>query len=390
MPSTGINGVVQEAIFCHTPADTSYLSSATFEQVHAMSFLYWACKEPEVVSLLEVAEAACDRARTVVDQGIDWRIIEIYAPDSHLLHETVRLLLQNRLVSAAVVGEPLSPDDLFIAYEWHRKLVVARSELGIIEKIGGRVWRVGEFSHRDLSIFQPIEATESDEPGTFGVKQVSVAEVMRDPAAYYGHLADSEVGGANALFAAGVEAARTRGLSRDQVIVGKPEALGFSIESGTSSVAAWRQRRVISVGAFGFALPNWQEVVGMFEEFDRQHVDHDRLAAQVEQWRVQGLSFGLAVLLRGLEDPPVVIPMGSVYQQPTMGSFSQNLATAQAHQVTVGAGASVPLVLPAWCLNPTFSSPHGPMIATPLVASGVGGSQSDVWAGIRRRYGGKP
>src|SRR5882757_5798531 len=76
----------------------------------------------------------------------------------------------------------------------------------------------------------------------------------------------------------------------------------------------------------------------------------------------------------GEHDPEKRVPvLGKVSQvpkafrcrglQPAMGT--QNLAVAQAHQVTVGVGASVPLVLPAWCLNPTFSLPHGPMTSHP-------------------------
>ena len=340
-----------------------------------MSRLYWACDELRVAGLLDVA-TSLDRVAKVIGRGNGWPVIEIQDPDWRLLRETACLILQRQLISAAVVGDALSPDELFIAAEWGRRLVVARSELSIIGEIVSWVRHESDFQPRDLSIFQVVESAEPQELVPLAVNPVSAAAVLRDPIAYYGPLADPRVGGANALFAAGLEAARERGLSDDQVLVGEPEALGFSVDLGHSSIVAWRQKGVIAASAFGFSLQDWQEVVAKVEGFRPDHLDHDGLAAQVEQWVQQDFRFGLAVLLRGLKDPPVVIPMGSVYQQPAMGSRSQNLAVAQPHQVTVGVGASLPLVLPAWCLNPTFSPPHGPMTATPLVVLGAGGSQA--------------
>lgn len=110
---------------------------------------------------------------------------------------------------------------------------------------------------------------------------------------------------------------------------------------------------------------------------------------QAEGWRAKGYAFAVAIALIGLEDPPVVIPVGSVYQQPQINTPVQNLAAAAGVTVAVPAGAIVPIVLPAFCLNHSFGPPSGPLAPTSLVFSAAGGTQQDVWSGIERRNRGR-
>ena len=114
-------------------------------------------------------------------------------------------------------------------------------------------------------------------------------------------------------------------------------------------------------------------------------IDH---RAKVAAWREEGFAFGIGLVLRGLQDPPVVIPVGSVYQQPVMGSAMQNLAVGQAARVFVAAGATVPLILPAWCLNRSLAPPSGPVAPTVLIAMSARGSQSEMWSRIEVRHRG--
>jgi hypothetical protein len=222
-----------------------------------------------------------------------------------------------------------------------------------------------------------------------GSRQISVEAVHANPAIYYGDFADPDVGGANVLFAAGIETARARKLGEDQVLVGGPEDFGFDVDKSSESVVSWRKKRIIAVEAVGFGLGDWQTALAQWEGFRGPALNKRDVEQSIADWQSSGLQFGLAVLLHGLEDPPVVIPMGAIYQQPSLGSTNQNLAVAKSNTSLVGAGATVPLVLPAWCLNPTFSPPNGPMFPTPLVASSASGSQQGVWSSIRTRYQGQ-
>lgn len=311
-----------------------------------MSQLYWACREPTVAALLDLA-ASFGRAAKIAGKGNSQPVIEIDDPDAHLLRETARLILLHQLIGAAVVKGPLASSELFIAAEWMGKLVVARTELGLVEPIGSWLRHDRDFAPRDLVIFNLVEGAEPEDLGPIDAKPVAVAAILENPSAYYGRFADPNVGGANALFAAGVEAANHRGLPDGQVLVGTPETFGFSVDSGGSSVVSWTTKGFIAVRAFGFSLGQWEEVVGEIEGFGPDDLDRGTLAQQVERWSRQDLRFGLAIMLRGEEDPPVVIPMGSVYQNPAMGSKVQNLAVAQAHQVTVGLARACP-----WCCRP--------------------------------------
>src|SRR5262249_28895828 len=154
-----------------------------------------------------------------------------------------------------------------------------------------------------------------------------------------------------------------------------------------SSVVSWRKKGVIAVEAVGFGVGS-EDALGDLFERHQVPLNLSDLSRTTAGWNAEGLFFGVGIILRGLEDPPITIPVGSVYQQPLGAGSIQNLAVAKPASPIVGAGATVPLILPAWCLNPTFSSPNGPLNPTPLVAASASGSQHAVWAGIRSRWRG--
>ena len=126
-----------------------------------MGYLYWACKELRVSRLLQRAKSF-DRIGKIVGKGTGWAVIQIQDADGNVIRESVRLISRQELVSAALVGEPLSSDELFIATEWRQRFVVGRTELGAITELGG-LERETDFPPRDLSIFRVFGDIEPDE-----------------------------------------------------------------------------------------------------------------------------------------------------------------------------------------------------------------------------------
>lgn len=362
-----------------------------------MSHLYWSFHRQESDNLLRhLREFGREFETAGVANGLS--VIHFREPDDVVLKETARLIARKQLKSAALVSAPLLPENLYVAAEWWHRFVFAESESAAAERLGPWLRRLDDYRLPDLIIFEVREGDVVDSPdvdeieglGEIAARPVSISAVRADPGKYYGRLASPDTGGANALFAAGREAADLRGLGPDTVLVGAPGVFGFDVDEGETSVVAWRRNGVIAVQAFGFRLPMRSDEARYWEGFPQGLFEQKAITSEIADWERSGISFGLAVVLHGLDDPPVVIPMGSVYQQPVMGSRIQNLAVAQASKHMVSAGSSVPLVLPAWCLNPTFSPPNGPMVPTPLVATGASGTQAAVWNDVRRRYRGTP
>ncbi len=339
-----------------------------------MTKLYWTCNEDRFEELLPKLEAY--RFRPSTEDIPD--LFELDDPSSEIVFKTLSLIRRGDLRTAGIFGEPLSPPELWIAREWWRKLVADEAGASGLPELGppGHRHQTGD---RTVLVFEL-----SQFEGPFGARRASAHDVRENLSAYYGDLADPEMGGAVALFAAGEEAARANRLSPDEILVGGPEAFGFSRDQGSESTIAWRRKGVIAVHAVGFGLNDWDPALGLLADHQAEARGYESLA---REWRAAGYSFGLAIVLKGLQDPPVVIPMGSVYQQPAVGSGYQNLAAAQSANVMVAAGATVPVIVPAYCLNPSFSPPSGPMAPTPLVYGAASGDQSAVWDGIRRRYG---
>ena len=261
-----------------------------------------------------------------------------------------------------------------------------------MESVLNRLRPEGEHSERNLVIFGLGEKVvpppeEAADVFTEDEEVVVGAHVREHPYKYYGDLADPLTGGASALYAAGIEAAQARHLPDDRIVVASPEALGFGLDTGKNSVVAWIKKSTIAIEAIGFCRNSIMEAAHFFTNHQID-VDRDDLERKLDAWRKEELDLAVGLVLRGLQDPPVVIPVGSVYQQPSIGSQKQNLAIAKPARPMVAAGATVPLVLPAWCLNPTFSPPNGPLVPTPLISTSAGGTQQAVWRRIDDRYRG--
>lgn len=338
-----------------------------------MTELYWACSEADVEPLTGLLPdgRSSDRAGSSNHLGL----IQVSAPQAAVLRLTFELLAAKKISSAALLSAPLAPDDLWIAREWSNRMVVATDEVPKIEALADRLSEEGKYDDREFIIF----ALRRPAPD-----RVAAHEVRERPSEFYGDLADPAVGGANVLYAAGREAAEQRGWHGD-VVAGAPEDFGFVRDSGLESIVAWRRQAVIEAHAVGFGLESDDELAALFAAHELEF-DEDAFRAKAVGWLNQGLRFGVGVVLIGLQDPPVVVPVGSVFQQPVIGSSMQNLAVAQAANPVVAAGATVPLILPAWCLNPSFSPPSGPLAPTPLVLPAASGSQAQVWDDVRARY----
>lgn len=346
-----------------------------------MPQLYWSCFNNNLRHLQGLLHQD-----GVKFERIDEEILHIGELDHRVLRRTLSFIAERTLRSAALLRSTLEENQRFILFEWPECILV-QGELAASDLLSG-VQRVGEFSRFDLGIFRVRSDEDGSEIAEINAEEASRELVLANPEKYYGQFAFPEIGGANALFAAGVEAARLRGLGEDTVLVGDPEVFGFSINASVESIVHWRQENFIRVDAFGFSLSDWRASFRELGPSTYELLESDAIDGLVAGWLNEGIRFGLGVVLRGIDDPPVVIPMGSVFQQPSMGSGYQNLASASAGSYMVAAGATVPLVLPAWCLNPTFSPPNGPMMPTSLIAGAVQGSQDAVWDAVRRRYRG--
>jgi hypothetical protein len=357
-----------------------------------MRHLYWSCHPRELHAMLRhLRELGQEGASVGIANGL--QVIHVSDPNDHILDQTPSLIAEERLRSAALVAAPLSSHRLFVAAEWWRCFVFDTSQARTAERLSPRIRRVTDNKELDLVIFEVrrIDFNDiADKPdislGEIAATPISEAEVRANPEAYFGGFVSPTVGGANVLFAAGQEAAEIRGLGSGVVLVGNPETFGFTLDQGERSIVSWLRQGTIKIDAFGFALRDWQGVVGKLDIFQDSSSNISSATRQIEHWIHSDIAFGLALTLYGLDDPPVVIPMGSVYQQPVMGSRIQNLAVAQSGTYNVSENDTVPLVLPAWCLNPTFSPPNGPMMPTALLSVDVAGSQRTIWNSVRRRY----
>lgn len=357
-----------------------------------MSELYLYPAAGRAAALTAQLQASGWRPR-LAGEGNRIELVAVSAPDKSCLRFAAQLLRSEQVRSGGLFISELRADEVYLAAEWWGRFVI---DAPLVETAAaafdGLLTFEKAFAPRDLMIFAPLASGDEDDEdvdlGPIAARRESASVVLADPESFYGEFADPEIGGANALYAAGLEAAHERGLPAGEVLVGAPEAFGFERDPGEFSVVRWRRERVIAVHAAGFQLDDPSEVHRLFAAHEVGV--EDQLADQLRSWRGQGLSYGIAVVLEGLQDPPVIIPVGSVFQQPSMGSPVQTLAAANAASMMVAAGATVPIVLPAYCLNRTFQPPAGPVVATPLVAPSVAGSQSDVWSGVTRRYRGRP
>ena len=324
----------------------------------------------------------CGREANARGSGSDTSII----PDPRPSPEALQLGA-NPLVRRRVYG-PLFRDSFWSAVELRRHVAEERIKADRVESaLNPLRFGVGRFTFKPAAVRLHGEKVKlpPEMAGALTPRVRIGAHVRERPHKFYGNLADPLTGGANALYAAGVEVARARRLAGDRVVLASPEALGFKLDTGRLSVVAWQKTSAIAVEAVGFTLTRTAHLSTFFA--NRQiDVDRDDLERKFAAWRAEGLGFAVGLALRGLKETPVVIPVGSVYQQPSIGSWEQNLAIAKSEYLMVAAGATVSLVLPAWCLNRRFSPPSGPLAPTPLMTTAAGGTQQEVWERTDRRH----
>ena len=249
-----------------------------------MSQLYWACSQAAREGLLRLsAEHGYEASFVGLVREIP--VIAISGADPRALRLTADLLADMRIASAALTSQPLSEEELWRATEWQQCMAVEKNELGRMDAVSERLHVKRDQSHPHLTIFEvrriapsPDEVVPlvgAGEPAAFEVRRIApspdevvplvgagepAARVREDPQDYYGDLADPFIGGANALYAAGFEAARARDLPEDQILVASAQALGFRRDAGETSVAAWRKKSVIAADAVGFSLGSEAEV----------------------------------------------------------------------------------------------------------------------------------
>lgn len=270
-------------------------------------------------------------------------LVAVPNPDGRLLRFTAELLRAERLRSAGLFVQRLHPDELYIAAEWWGRMVVEADLVGQSDVFGGLLVLEKTYDPRSLSIsYDPrslsifkvapmdtdkVPFQELPDIGPIAAIQVPATEILNDPRRYYGEFVEEEVGGANALYAAGLEAAREQGLPEGQVLVGDPRAFGFDVDAGEESIVGWMRKGVISAEATGFGLGYWGEAQRLYTACG-QELDLRDLERRAEEWSHKGFRFGVAIILAGIQDPPVVIPTGAVFQQPSMGSPMQTLGIA--------------------------------------------------------------
>ena len=117
-----------------------------------MSQLYWACSDTVLEEVLHLL-AEHGRAAKVLGVGNQMPVIAVADPDPATLRLTAELLSQERITSAALTSKPLPEDELWVAAEWWRRIVVERSEVVRMEAISERLQPQGEHRGRGLVIF---------------------------------------------------------------------------------------------------------------------------------------------------------------------------------------------------------------------------------------------
>ncbi len=125
-----------------------------------MTFLYWS---------FEGGSQAEDLLLTrLYDIGVGTKVthhafpvILTIDPTIDALKLTVALLADGRLVSAALTDEVLSSENQWIAYEWHRRMVVKQSLLSMLQDLDG-LRHLADSKQHGLAIFEAARTVEPE------------------------------------------------------------------------------------------------------------------------------------------------------------------------------------------------------------------------------------
>lgn len=346
-----------------------------------MAFLYLNLHSSELDAHNSIRDAFADRARRI-ETGRDLPVFCILSATHDDIAVAVELLFKQMVRSVAYLEKELPFDQYWIVSEWKDAVVASSSLKSSLDLYLDQFGSVEPFSTEELIIFKlKDKAAHQRELDKKRGPIVPVSEVLENPGRFYSKEALSEYGGANALFAAGREAAKVRG--HDGVCIYSKEDLGYSRAPRENSIVHWVESEVIRAHCIGFSRMH-RQVEELFQKFDLD-LTQDVFSDQLNSFERYQTNMGVAIVLQGLQDPPVTIPVGSVFQQPKMNSPMQALGTAHSVTVTVAANAVVPVILPAFCLNQSLAPPDGPILPTTLVNHDIADTQQSVWAQIRDR-----
>ena len=165
-----------------------------------MAELYWSCAEGGTDKLLAVLLRHGHRPQLVGEINRT-PIFAISNPGSALVKLTAELLHDERIVSAALTARPLPPNELYLAIEWRRRMVVEKSEVAHMVAASEMLLAADGYPPRGLIIFKLRSFSQkSVDPDLRQGKEESIQSVLARREDYYGDLADPEVGGCQSAF----------------------------------------------------------------------------------------------------------------------------------------------------------------------------------------------
>lgn len=207
-----------------------------------MSSLYWSCADSSVEMVLaKLRYASHSQPSMARGNGL---CVAIENPDAALIAKTLPMIAEGLLTSGVLVERQLAADEIWIASEWSGRFLIEDALFDAAGLSTDEQSELAEVLDRHFRIlfaarFEP-ESESSDRihkealPG----EPIPRSIVLDDPARFYGDYADGWIGGANALYAAGLEAARARNLASDLIVLGGPEDFGFSRDTSEDGVNA--------------------------------------------------------------------------------------------------------------------------------------------------------
>lgn len=298
-------------------------------------------------------------------------------PTDEQLRGIIALLVAGEVVGIALLEELPPPQWRWLAYEYRSCVVTSVGLHPELLVAGG--WRADERGGY-LVWRSPADASEtSDQFGqhvlsaTPHMTEVSVELDLADQRVF-GPLAADQLGGSSALMA--LSGAHPAGRT---VVLRNLAALELDLLTEPDSIPTLTAGGAIQVSVVGASA----QTAGA--ALDLQSFTDAKAALRVWADADRTGDFFLVIQAFALVDPPVAIPPGHIFEQRSVNG-TQTLAAAAGASFVVAPGSPATVVVPAWCLNQSLSSPSGQLLRpTPLrVRYSAGTSQSAVWQDRRR------
>jgi hypothetical protein len=314
------------------------------------------------------------------------------------------LLLEQVVRSAAIFDRLPLPDRQWVAVEWAGKIVVSAALERAMQDIAEGWDRAGFFEPDGLAIYAPSarleravrgaafrEALDSSRAVTVPYDvPANLSDAVADES-WFGSLAVPGNGGVIGLLT--MSGAKGPGW----IALRNPAALNLEISPDLLHTASLIHGGELNVHAIGLSRNDRVPTA-----FIRRCTGHDPdESAVVQALREQfeaGMralddrpeSYRLLVYLEApLDDPEIVIPTGTIFEQAGFTGV-QTLAAAAPARVVVDPGAFAPLVLPSWCLNRYLSAPGGEPVKPTILRYMGKGSQDQVWDDLASRLADRP